>query len=377
MNNYSKYNILEICVDLDGGGIDRYLYNYCSRIKNIHFDFAIIDKPNEGILEPLIRKCGYEIYKVPRIKDGILSNYNSMRSIMKAKKYDAVHVHLGPYSLISLVCALLCGIKVRLVHAHLANVPESKINIKIRKALTFLTKLFATDLCACGIDAAKWVWGESTYNKGMVSVQNNAIITSDYEYNENIRKQIRSRLNIADSTLVVGHVGRISSQKNQIRIIDIFQEIIKLNNNTLLLLIGRGNKTDEEELRVKAKKLGILGKITFMGIRDDVPALLNAMDVFIFPSLFEGLPFTLIETQCNGLPCICSDSISSFSKVSDVIKFKSLAETDYEWAKESIIWGKIGHSTKSRQQVIEAGYDIDLESIKLAKYYISLIEKSK
>lgn len=366
----SNPSVLQVCVDLDGGGIDRYLYNYCTRIKKIDFDFAAVDNKN-GILEEPLRKLGFTIYKVPRITKGIRKNYNALKEIMSRKHYDAVHVHLGFYGLLALIAAKRAGVKTRIVHAHIAFVPESFKGRVVRKVLTYITKYFATNLAACGIDAAKWVWGEKTYEDGKVIVHNNAINTSLYKYNSDMRLSVRKDLGITDSTLLVGHVGRLCEQKNQKRLVEIFAEIVKQVPDSKLVLLGfREVGYDVDSV---ISKYGLQEKVMVLGVRNDIPHLLNAMDVFVFPSKYEGLPFTLIETQCNGLHAISASTVSAYVKVSSCVDFLPLQAANEEWAEKSISLSKLGHDPKAVDDVIAGGYDLDVEADKLKEYYLRMI----
>lgn len=363
--------ILEVCVDLDGGGIDRYLYNYCSRIQGIQFDFATVDSKKDGILEPDLRKRGCKIFRVPRMSSGLRKNYKALHLIMTENHYDAVHVHLGYKGFLALLCAKNCGIHTRIVHAHIANVPETKLQRYIRFVLTQITKHLATNLAACGIDAAKWVWGSKAYHQGSVIVHNNAIETHKYQYNSDIDIEYRKKMGIEEDVLVIGHIGRLSDQKNQLRLLDIFSVIHKQQPRSCLMLVGRGEQ--ENEVREKIRSLGLEKSVMLLGVRSDVPSLLNMMDVFVFPSKYEGLPFTLIETQCNGLKTISSDTVTAQVKVSDCIEFLSLEDSNELWASAAVIAALNGHNIDARQSVITAGYDIDTEAEHLKNYYINLI----
>lgn len=368
-----KYRILEVCVDLDGGGIDRYLYNYCTRINEIQFDFAAVDNKH-GILEERIKNHGCLIFKVPRLSNGFIQNYNALKTIMKQHHYDAVHVHLGFYGFIALKAAKECGIKTRIVHAHIAFVPETIKDKIIRKVLTAFTKYYATNLAACGIDSAKWVWGEKNYVNGKVIIHNNAIDTSIYQYSEKKRIEVRRKLGISDNTIIVGHVGRLCEQKNQKRLIEIFDEFVKCTADSKLLLIGYKELNYDISSLISHYKLN--DKVLVLGVRNDVPELLNAMDVFVFPSKFEGLPFTLIETQCNGLYSLSSDSVSKFAKVSTCVDFLSLSATNREWALKALVLSGMKHNAYAIDSVRSEGYDLDIESYRLKEYYISLITKN-
>lgn len=366
--------ILEVCVDLDGGGIDRYLLNYCGRIKDIQFDFAIVDKKTVGILEPEIEALGSRIFRVPRQRAGIRANYNALKKILTENHYDAVHVHLGYRGALALLCAKNCGVKTRIVHAHIAYETEGFKQKCIRKASTVITKMLATHLAACGVDAGKWVWGEKTFASGKVTVHNNAIDAERFRFKQDVRQAKREELGLAESTLAVGHVGRISLQKNQHRLVDIFAEINKRKPDSKLLIVGRGTPEDEQKLKEKVQTLGLEEKVVFLGVRSDVHALLNAFDVFPFPSLFEGLPFTLIETQCNGLPAVSADTVTPLVNLGQCVRFLSLDETDEKWATVSLEEASRRPVENAHEDVIRGGYDIETEAKKLVQYYENCVQ---
>lgn len=366
--------ILEVCVDLDGGGIDRYLLNYCSRIPEIQFDFAVVES-KIGILEPQLEALGCRIHRVPRQRAGIRANYNAIKKILTDTQYDAVHVHLGYRGAVALWCAKRCGVKTRIAHAHIAAEPETPKQKWVRKMFTVLVKCFATHLAACGVDAAKWVWGEKSYAKGQVAIHNNAIETAQYAYSEETRAAWRTKLGIREETFVVGHVGRLCTQKNQLRLLDIFSEMRRERPDAVLLLVGRGDL--EEAICRKAAAMGLTDAVRLLGVRDDVPQLLSAFDVFVFPSTHEGLPFTLMETQCNGLPAVSADTVTSLVKLGEDVQFLSLAESDAVWAQVALTAAKRGHNAAGASCVAEAGYDIDNEALRLRDYYMNAIKAGK
>ena len=366
--------ILEICCDLDGGGSDRYVYNYCTRINDIHFDYSAVDN-RKGILEPLLEAEGSLVFHVPQIKSGPIKYYRLLKSHILSGNYDAVHIHLGHKSFIASIAAKRCDVRTRIVHAHIAFVPENMIQRIIRQICTKITIHSATHLAACGVDAAKWVWGEKAYNDGKVKVLNNAIETKKYKYNHNLRTIMRKELGLQDNQIVVGHVGRLSDQKNQLRLLEIFAEMLKLQSDAMLIMIGQGEM--EKEVQEKINELNISDNVKMLGIRNDVAELLNIMDVFVFPSKYEGLPFTLIETQCNGLRCICSDTITPLVDVTGAIRFISLLDSNKDWAEKAFEEIRKGRIDRAEQKIIEACYDIDVEAKKLEKYYIDCIKRQE
>ena len=361
--------VLQICTALDGGGVDRYLLNYCTRIPEIAFDFIVIDTGKKGILESELEKQG-TVYRIPRLKNGIRKNYAALRAIMSQTHYDAVHVHFGYKGVVALLCAKRCGIKVRIVHSHWAAQPQTALQAVLRHALTFVTKRLATALAACGEDAARWMWGARALRRGKVSLQNNAVDTAQFQFSPAQRRQMRQTLQVSEDTLLVGHVGRLCEQKNQLRLLDIFHLLHQQQPQSRLLLIGRGGQ--EQEICQKIDRLGLHDCVQLLGVREDVPMLLNALDVMIFPSLFEGFPVALVETQCNGLPIVCSDSVTASIKMSESVSFLSLRDSDQVWVDAAL------EASKNRrydgvEQLCRCGYDLNTEAQKLKQYYFQQI----
>ena len=181
---------------------------------------------------------------------------------------------------------------------------------------------------ACSKEAGEWLFGNTQF-----IVLNNGIDVSKYVFNQNIREEYRKILGFSDE-LVLGHVGRFSNQKNHNFLIDIFYEIIKINKKSKLILIGTGEL--ENEIKEKVESLSLKEKVIFLGARADVNKIMQAMDVFILPSLFEGLPVVGVEAQASGLPCIISDTVSKDVKITDSVLQISLSLPPEEWGKKLI-----------------------------------------
>lgn len=361
--------ILQVIVDLDGGGIDRYVINNCTRIKDIQFEFVLVKREYDGIMEPFIKQMGYPIHKVSRLLPNPFKNYREIKTIMKSNHFDAVHVHLGYKGIVALLAAKKCGIKTRILHSHLANVPMGIFKNLIRKIVTHFSKKLATNLSSCGIEAAKWMWGEKDYNDGKVTILNNAIPTKDFSFDYEKRAIVRKELGL-ESQFVVGHVGRLSDQKNQLRLLRIFKELNRIEQNSYLVLVGDGDL--EKKIIDTIGELCLKGKVLLLGVRDDISSLLNAFDVFVLPSLYEGLPFVLIEAQCNGLSIVSSDSVSSQVILTNRLKMLSLSESDLTWANTILSCPK-DHDAKCFETVADAGYDLDTQAQLLRDYYFNCI----
>ena len=249
---------------------------------------------------------------------------------MKDGNYKIVHSHINTLSVFSLFAAKCAGIPTRIAHSHsTTNKREWKKNL-LKQVLRPFSKLFATDYMACSELAGRWLFGNKTFDKGEVYILNNAIELDKFAYNEKYRKKHRKELGISEDTLVIGHVGRFVEQKNHRFLIDIFNEVHKKNKNSVLLLVGQGPL--EEEIKEKVNKLGLTSSVKFLGQRSDVNELYSTMDVFLFPSLYEGLGMALIEAQVAGCKCIASDVIPTDAKITNNLIFLNLMDSSEFWA---------------------------------------------
>ena len=355
--------ILHTIPAMDGGGADRILYDYAIRMidDDLKIDF-LVHTENEGILEGSLKEKGCNIYHIPALRKDKLKYILSIRKILKDGHYDVIHVSQGYRGLIFLFFAKIYGVKVRIAHSHMAFIPLSLKGELLRKSSTFIGKLLATHLFACGRDAAVWMWGEDLYQLGKVHIMTNAIDTQSFAFSIKKRNDIRNELGLTDK-FVIGNVARFSYQKNHEFLVDIFAEIKKIRNDAVLMLIGRGEL--EEDVKKQVECLGLSKSVIFMGVRNDVSELLNAMDVFLLPSRFEGLPVTLVEVQANGLTTFASDVITDEIKVANNVFYLSLSKTNQEWATA------ICESNTQRLEgaLQESVYDINRVSCQLKDFY--------
>lgn len=358
--------ILEITSDLDGGGVDRLLFDYCSRMAgDIQFDFIATSK-TEGILEKPLRELGCNVYHIPQIREGLKNHKEQLEKVLTENHYDIIHDHSGYKAWCNLQVAKKCGVKVRIAHSHQAFMAETTKQKILRLLSTPITKAYATNLFACGNDAAKWMWGKKTFNDGKVYIMKNAINAVQFSYSAEKRDKIRNEFGISDK-FVIGNVARFSYQKNHEFLIEIFSELKKIRPDSVLMLIGRGEL--EDDVKKQVAELGLDDSVLFMGVRNDVPELLNAMDVFALPSRFEGLPVTLVEIQANGLPAVVSDAVTKEMTLADNFSFLSLADDVSKWAKT--ISEK--NRTDSVNLIENTEYDLQIGVNALRKKYLSMI----
>lgn len=307
-----------------------------------------------------IKNNGDSIVELDRKKNTIIY-FISLLKLMRKNNYDIVHVH-GSSSLlaIELLAAKISGIKARIVHSHNTTCSHKFLH---RIFMPLLNNL-PTCRLACGYDAGKWLFREKEF-----IILKNGIEVEKFIYNKFLRENIRDELNISRKK-VIGHVGSFNEQKNHTFLIDIFNELIKYDEDYMLILIGDGE--NRSCIQNKVELLGIEEKVMLLGRRDDIPNLLQAMDIMVLPSIYEGLPLVAIEWQAMGLPVFISDSVTSEVKLTDLMTFISLDSKVSEWA--NIINSSINYNRYSRiNEIMESGYDINTNYTELINLYRSLI----
>ena len=354
-----------------GGGVESVVMNYYRHIdrSKIQFDF-ICDEDSTNIPYEEIEKLGGKVILIPPYQK-IFKYHKELKKILKEGNYKIVHSHINTLSVFSLFAAKCAGVPVRIAHSHsTTNKQEKKKNL-VKQILRPFSKVFATDYMACTEHAGRWLFGNKEYDNGNVYLLNNAIDLDKFKYDEKLRKEKRKELNIKEDTLVIGHVGRFVEQKNHRFLIDIFNEVHKQNKNSVLLLIGQGPLMDE--IKQKVKILGIEDSVKFLGQREDVSELYNAMDLFLFPSLYEGLGMVLIEAQANGLPCVASTEVPEIAKISEQIFFKGLDDDVEDWKNNLLEFKNFDNRKYKLENYKNDIYDINSQVQKMLNYYISKV----
>lgn len=362
--------VLHELSSLDGGGVAKLLVDYYSHIdhETVHFDFLIYDYYDEGIYEEPLRRMGCTIYKLPIFKKEKIKCLKEMRKVISEGKYDIVHSHRGSRGLFTLFYAKKYKVKKRIAHSHIAYEPVSGVKQKINKIVAFITKNLATDLFACGRDAGIYMWGKKSVADGRVQIMTNAIDIQKFKFEQKTREIKRKELGVEDK-FVIGIVGRLSEQKNYPFLLKVFKAVSESDPNATLVIIGRGE--DEDKIKAIAHALKIEDSVLFLGARNDVPELLNSMDLFVLPSLYEGLPVVLIEAQANGLPAIISDRITDEMNVTDLIKQLPINQSEELWITTiKTITSNTSERDKYASVVKEAGYDIVSAANELQKIYL-------
>ena len=374
-----KIKILHILDNLHTGGAERIVFSYYQHFDTdkIQVDFVITenDDGTKGMLEDSVLKMGGNIFRVPRKRKGYIKHLIAAHNVIKSGKYDIIHSHLDELSAFYLLFALFSGTKIRICHSHLAGADRGFSVELLCLFLKPLMNIVTTHKFACGKDAAIALWGKRAVKKEKVHIMNNAIDTDLFSYNETIRNDIRKKYNLSDCT-VLGTVGRLSYQKNSIFVIDVFYQYKLINTKSKLLIVGDGEL--ESEMRKKVEDYGIKEDVIFTVNRTDVNQLMMAMDIFLLPSRFEGLPIVLVEAQSVGLSCYVSDKVTTEIKINPNIYYLPITDSTELWAKEiAKSYNNDFNRILGRENIINANYGINNEAVKMQNYYLSLIEERK
>lgn len=357
-----------------GGGVEAVVMNYYRHIdkEKIQFDF-ICDEDSTNIPYEEIEKLGGKVILVPPYQK-VFQYHKELKRILKEGNYKIVHSHINTLSVFSLCAAKCAKVPVRIAHSHsTTNKKEKKKNL-MKQVLKPFSKLFATDYMCCSELAGRWLFGDKLYDEGKIYLLNNAIDLHKFEYNEKIREEVRKELNIDEETFVMGHIGRFVEQKNHNFLIDIFAELHKERPNSVLMLVGQGPL--QEEMKAKVEQLGLSKSVLFLGQRSDANRLYQAMDVFVLPSLYEGLGMVLIEAQTAGVHCFASTEVPNIAKVTENVKFLKLVDSSEKWVEEILEisnYQRVGH----KEEVAKRGYDIEEEVRKLERKYGKLIKDNQ
>ncbi len=354
-------------VELGKNGISACILNYSEILRN---DGVIVDIAAPNIVEDAIRdrvqKCKAALYEIPFRNSTPLLYWNELRKIIKEEKYDIVHVHGNSATMtVELSSAFVSGCKIRIAHSHNTTCEHQKAH---RILLPFF-KFFCTQGAACGNKAGEWLFKNKNFK-----VIRNGIDIDKYSYSYKKRKICRDKYRIAQEAIVIGHVGIFNYQKNHEFLVKIISGLQKYSDAYRLLLVGDGElRTNVEQL---AKELHVRDKIVFAGNEENVNESLSAMDMFVMPSRFEGLPFVLVEAQASGLPCIVSSAVTTEADLTGLVSYIDGFDENV-WI-ESIMKSPYGHDVmkdeKLRNCLREKGYDIQFNGRMLRDFYTACIE---
>lgn len=359
--------VLHIVTYMGRGGLETMIMNYYRHIdrSKLQFDF-LVHREFEADYDKEIESLGGKIYRISKLNPFDKKYLSQLDCFFKEHKdeYQIVHSHLDCMAGIPLKYAQKYEIPVRIAHAHSSNQTKDK---KYLLKLLFKRNIsrYATALFACAKDAGDWMFGGVEF-----TIIHNAIDSVLYQYDLKKMQVKREELGIEQGDLVVGHVGRFMEPKNHRFIVRIFAKVLEKKPNSVLLLVGEGKLL--EEIKQQVRNLQIEKKVIFTGLRSDIPELLQTMDVFLFPSIYEGLPVSIVEAQAAGLPCLISDKVPIECKKTKLVEQVSLEKSEEEWAEKVLEASEI-KKYNSLEEIKRAGFDI-IENVKqLQNFYLNSV----
>lgn len=364
--------VLQVIRQMNVGGAETFLMNTYRNIdrEKVQFDFLVNDT---GFFDEEIKSLGGKIYYMDYITQiGQMEYKKKLKTFFKEhSEYTIVHSHIDQVSGIILKAAKESNIPNRISHSHNTRNTNSLLGKMYKKYLQSKINKNATVLMACGEEAAKWLFKEKANEAIIVP---NGIDLKRYKYDENIRKKIREELHIDENTIVCGHIGRFSKQKNHKFLIEIFKEYQNINSNSRLILVGDGQLRKQIEKQIKKQKLQ--ESVMLLGKREDSENLYQVFDLLLFPSLFEGMSLVTLEAQAEGLPILCSDTIDRKTDITKTIEFMSLKKSANHWAKKIENMDK-SRNIKNNEILSLTDYNISILAKKMEDKYIELYEGKK
>lgn len=367
--------VLHEDVILDPGGIEVLLMNLYRHIdrEQLQFDF-MVHRAEEGFYEKEVAQLGGQIYRTPPFNPFHYGAYKKgVTTILQAHpEYKVFHCH-ADLNLWPLKYAAKLGIPTRIAHSHNA---KTVVNLKyfFFKYEKMFIKNYCTDMFMCSTPAGEYRYGKKAVRERKVKFIKNGIEVEKFRFSETVRQEVRKELNLGNQ-IAIGHVGRFMQPKNHAFLLDVFNEIHKKNPNTVLLLTGKGPL--EENIKEKVSKLQLQDCVKFLGVRNDVHRILQAFDLFLFPSLWEGLPLSGVEAQAAGLPVLMSDVITPEVYLVDHLRTCSLKDSAENWADQAL--DLCSHYTRRdcSKEIVDAGFDIQTTADWLQNFYIERTLKAR
>lgn len=367
--------VLHIVGRMDRGGIETMIMNIYRNIdrEKVQFDF-LAHYGREAAFNDEIRSLGGRIYEMPAIKDETKGYYWRVFAYIKAlkkffddhKEYKIIHCHMTNTAGIYMPIAKKRGVTCIISHSHST---KAKIGL-IGKVTDILQKpicKYATDMFACSEAAKNWFYPEEIIKSGKVKVIANAVDAERFRFNEEKRKKMRNELNLGDGITVVC-VSRFRKEKNQIFLMEVLKKMKEKHSDAVFVFAGDG--PCEDEVKAKAKEYGLEENTRFLGMRPDVPDILQAADVFVLPSLWEGLPVVGIEAQASGLHCVASTGVTEEMNAIGMVEYLSLDEPVEKWC-EKLEAAALMPRIDTHEKIKEWGYDIHTTAPWLQEFYLN------
>lgn len=359
-------NVLYTVNGLRVNGMSAVIMQYISLLNKDEYNFSIFTEEIADQFVEQLKKYDVEIIQSHNRKKNQLAYYMELCSILNEKHYDILHAHGNSATLaVEMLAAKKCGVPIRIAHSHNTTCVHKTFD-KLLRPVFYSTY---THGIGCGIEAGRWLFRNHKHE-----VIKNGIALDRFTYDEKKRNNARQKLQV-QGKYVIGHIGRFTDQKNHDFILSIFKEYLK-QKNAILLLVGDGPR--ESEISQLVQKMNLDKNVIFYGATEDTASLYSAMDVFLFPSKFEGVPLTLLEAQANGLPCVISDKISTEVNLTDLVSVVSLDDIG-PWVEKLDVpdFDRGKRSEEAIRQLTQAGYAIDSVVYQIDKLYKDAIANSR
>lgn len=366
--------VLHVIGIMNRGGAETMIMNLYRHIDRSKVQFDFVENSREpAAFDEEILSLGGRIYRCPHYNGknhfAYVKWWNDFFTA-HPKEYPIVHGHLGSTAAIYLSIAKKYG-AYAIAHSHSSGTDHS-LHSHLYRTMSYNTRNVADYFFACSEAAGKERFGSKVVSGDHYAVLNNAIDVNRFSYNPSVRNAVRDELGIGQSQLVVGHIGRYTKEKNHEFILKIFSELKKMDSNARLLMIGDGPL--HTQIRQTAEQLGLSSDVIFTGVRSDVERLVQAMDMFVLPSLYEGLPVTMVEAQAAGLPCIISDKVPPECILTEgLVDVMPLSASPGAWA-ENILAKRAIPRTDRRAEIAAHGFDITTEAVKLQEFYLRAVQ---
>ena len=352
-------------------GITQYILNILNELKSADANIDILSFRNDR-LKKWTEENGTQYFEmdISMYKHPLL--YRRFLKDVFSRGYDVVHFNMSSISTLTIFkYAKLSGVKKIIMHSHssftdLASQLRRIVFSNLHKFLSVFANKYFDVKCACSASAAEWMYGKKAAQKTIIL--NNAVDTKKFAFNKDCVDEIHEKYGITTKFLL-GHVGRFTVQKNHAFIVDIFRELCKIRNDCTLMLVGNGEFL--ENIKNKVNDLNLTEKVIFVDFQEDIYKYYSAMDLFLMPSLFEGLPITLVEAQANGLPSLVSDAVTKECDLTGLVEFFPLSESNVRWAErisEKLKIGR-GNSIDAEKQLEQSGFSLSGQAQVISKLY--------
>lgn len=371
----TPYRVIHNIASLHFGGAQTFIMNIYNNIdrEKVQFDFVVIPEERKDLYE-VIESMGGHIFVCPR--------YNGKNHFTYCKwwneffsehpEYHVIHGHVRSTAAIYLNIAKKHGL-ITIAHSHSTSNGKG-ITAIVKNILQFPIRNIADYLFACSDKAGIWLYGKKAIYKQNYKMIPNGVDLDRFAFNKTMREEMRRKLGINKQTFVVGHIGRFTEPKNHKYLIELFSILKRTNSDCCLLMVGSGELFDD--IRTYCKELNIMDSVIMPGSRADTENFYQAMDVFVFPSLWEGLPVSVVEAQASGLNCLISDVITHDVDLTDLIHYIPLDKKDLWLAQIEKIQKEHRSAISPENMQKLQSFDSNAVAAQLQTFYINLYKRT-